>query len=56
MLHGHAHAGAFEGAIGDVPVYNVAVPVLGRDFWIVELEGAEVKVEAEPAAPVAGPH
>ena len=35
---------------------NVAVPVLGRDFWIVELEGAEVKVEAEPAEPVAGPH
>jgi Icc-related predicted phosphoesterase len=56
VLHGHAHAGAFEGAIGDVPVYNVAVPVLGRDFWIVELEGAEVKVGAEPAAPVAGPH
>ena len=29
VLHGHAHAGTFEGAIGDVPVYNVSVPVIG---------------------------
>jgi Icc-related predicted phosphoesterase len=56
VLHGHAHGGTFEGSIDDIPVYNVAVPVLGRDFWIFELEGAEVKVEAEPAEPVAGPH
>jgi uncharacterized protein len=56
VLHGHAHGGTFEGSVDDVPVYNVAVPVLGRDFWIFELEGAEVTVEAEPAAPVAGPH
>ena len=56
VLHGHAHGGTFEGSIDDVPVYNVAVPVLGRDFWIFELEGAEVKVDAEPAEPVAGPH
>jgi uncharacterized protein len=64
VLHGHAHAGAFEGSIGHVPVYNVAVPVMGRDFWIFELEGGmetpaeqpEIHVEAEPAQPAAGPH
>ena len=38
VLHGHAHAGSFEGRIGDVPVYNVAVHVTGRDFWIFDLE------------------
>jgi Icc-related predicted phosphoesterase len=38
VLHGHAHAGTFEGAIGDVPVYNVSVPVIGRDFWLFELD------------------
>ncbi|MGO9907118.1 MAG: hypothetical protein ACLP4R_17860 [Solirubrobacteraceae bacterium] len=38
VLHGHAHAGTFEGAIGKVPVYNVSVPVLGRDFWLLELD------------------
>jgi Icc-related predicted phosphoesterase len=37
VLHGHAHAGAFEGRIDRVPVYNVAVQVIGRDFWIFEL-------------------
>jgi Icc-related predicted phosphoesterase len=38
VLHGHAHAGTFEGAIGTVPVYNVSVPVIGRDFWLFELD------------------
>jgi Icc-related predicted phosphoesterase len=38
VLHGHAHAGTFEGAIGSVPVYNVSVPVIGRDFWLFELD------------------
>ena len=37
VLHGHAHAGTFEGRIGDSPVYNVSVPVMGRDFWVFEL-------------------
>jgi Icc-related predicted phosphoesterase len=46
VLHGHAHAGAFQGAIGDVPVYNVAVPVLGRDFFVFELDGATVRTAA----------
>ncbi len=38
VLHGHAHSGTFEGAIGNVPVYNVSVPVIGRDFWLFELD------------------
>ena len=41
VLHGHAHGGRFEGSIGDVPVFNVSVPVMGRDFWVFELSGAE---------------
>jgi Icc-related predicted phosphoesterase len=41
VLHGHAHAGRFEGAIGSTPVYNVSVPVMGRDFWVFELSGLE---------------
>ena len=53
VLHGHAHAGTFEGRIGNVPVYNVAVHVTKKDFWIFDLEGragrTEVEVEAPPA-------
>jgi Icc-related predicted phosphoesterase len=45
VLHGHAHAGSFEGAVGDVPVYNVAVHVTGRDFYVFDFEGHEVEVE-----------
>lgn len=67
VLHGHAHAGTFEGSIGGVPVYNVAVPVMGQDFWVFELEGGvespaahpDIRVEAEPAVPPGrhvGPH
>jgi len=41
VLHGHAHAGSFEARIGAVPVYNVSVPVMGRDFWVFELSGLE---------------
>lgn len=37
VLHGHAHAGELAAAIGEVPVYNVAVPVMRRDFWIFDL-------------------
>jgi uncharacterized protein len=44
VLHGHAHAGSFEGAIGPVPVYNVAVHVTGRDFYVFELGPHEVEV------------
>ncbi|MBV9311040.1 MAG: metallophosphoesterase [Solirubrobacterales bacterium] len=38
VLHGHAHAGTFRGSIGEVPVYNVSVPVMGQDFWLFELD------------------
>ena len=41
VLHGHAHSGRFEGRIGDVPVHNVSVPVMGQDFWVFELSGLE---------------
>jgi Icc-related predicted phosphoesterase len=41
VLHGHGHAGTFEGFIGKIPVYNVSLPVIGRDFWIFELDGAK---------------
>jgi Icc-related predicted phosphoesterase len=40
VLHGHAHAGSFEGRIGEIPVYNVALHVIGRDFWLFDVEGA----------------
>jgi Icc-related predicted phosphoesterase len=40
VLHGHAHAGTFRGALGEVPVYNVSVPVMGEDFWVFEMTGA----------------
>lgn len=38
VLHGHAHAGSFKGGIGEVPVYNVAVHVTQRDFYVFDLE------------------
>jgi uncharacterized protein len=47
VLHGHAHAGSLEGRIGEVPVYNVSVPVIGKDFWHVELEAP-----ARPHSPI----
>ncbi len=43
VLHGHAHAGSFEGRIGEIPVYNVAVHVTGRNFWIFELDASGVR-------------
>ncbi len=52
VLHGHAHAGSFEGHIGQVPVYNVAVPVIGRDFWIFDLEGMRGRSEVEVEGPL----
>ena len=39
VVHGHGHAGRFDGSIGDIPVYNVALPVIRRDFWLFELDG-----------------
>src|SRR3954449_1036523 len=46
VLHGHAHAGTFEGRLGDVPVHNVSVPVIKRDFWVFELAVAEKRASA----------
>jgi Icc-related predicted phosphoesterase len=51
VLHGHAHAGSFEGCIGQIPVYNVAVHVTGRDFWVFDLEGARGRSEVEVEGP-----
>jgi uncharacterized protein len=49
VLHGHGHAGTYEGFIGAVPVYNVSLPVMGRDFALFELENGTVRdVSTEP--------
>ena len=37
VLHGHAHRGSFVGAVGDVPVRNVAVHVTGEEFAFFDL-------------------
>jgi Icc-related predicted phosphoesterase len=37
VLHGHAHAGTFEGFVGAIPVHNVSIPVLGRDFFVFDV-------------------
>jgi len=47
VVHGHAHAGTFAGAIGSTPVHNVSVPVIGQDFWTFEIPCA-----ARPTSPV----
>src|SRR3954467_3095429 len=41
VLHGHAHAGQLRTELQGIPVFNVSVPVMGRDFWIFELSGAK---------------
>jgi uncharacterized protein len=52
VVHGHAHAGTFEGRIGDSPVYNVAIHVTGRDFYVFDLEvEARGRAEVEVATP-----
>jgi Icc-related predicted phosphoesterase len=55
VLHGHAHSGTFEGHVGGIPVFNVAVHVMNREFWMFELEPhareevdrAEVRLDEE---------
>ena len=49
VVHGHAHHGSFEGEIDGVPVYNVAVHVMGREFWVFELD-AERHASSPPLA------
>jgi Icc-related predicted phosphoesterase len=51
VVHGHAHAGSFEGAIATTPVYNVAVHVTGKDFYVFELEATAGRSEVEVDAP-----
>jgi uncharacterized protein len=52
VVHGHAHAGTFEGRIGDSPVYNVAIHVTGRDFHVFDLEvELRGRTEVELATP-----
>ena len=46
VVHGHAHAGTFEGRLADVPVFNVSVPVMKRDFWVFELTCADRRASA----------
>jgi uncharacterized protein len=41
VVHGHAHHGSFEGDVDGVPVYNVAVHVTGREFWVFELDAEQ---------------
>jgi Icc-related predicted phosphoesterase len=45
VLHGHAHAGRLEGRIGATPVFNVAIHVTGRDFWMFDLEPRAAEFE-----------
>jgi Icc-related predicted phosphoesterase len=47
VLHGHAHRGRFQGSIDSIPVFNVAVHVMGQDFWTFELEPAAGPVGVE---------
>jgi uncharacterized protein len=41
VLHGHAHSGAFQSSLEGVPVHNVSVPVIGRDFGVFELTSGD---------------
>jgi Icc-related predicted phosphoesterase len=49
VLHGHGHAGTYEGFVGAVPVFNVSLPVMGRDFAVFELgDGTVHDVSLQP--------
>lgn len=37
VVHAHAHSGAFRGAVGDVPVFNVSRDLLRGDVCVLEL-------------------
>jgi Icc-related predicted phosphoesterase len=48
ILHGHAHAGSPSGATpGGIPVYNVAQPVIGVPFRVLEIEPGRVAVSPD---------
>lgn len=55
VVHGHGHSGTFEGFVGAVPVFNVAVPVMGRDFFVFELDAEGTLVRAEGEKPQEAP-
>jgi uncharacterized protein len=50
VLHGHGHNGTFEGFVGAIPVFNVAVHVMNTDFWVFEFdrEGRLLHKRREP--------
>jgi Icc-related predicted phosphoesterase len=50
VLHGHAHRGSFEGDVEGVPVYNVAVHVMGREFWVFDLPCEQGARDVGPVA------
>ena len=57
VFHGHAHRGTFEGrSITGIPVYNVALPLLRRQFpegppfYVLEVEAATGPVETPQEA------
>jgi uncharacterized protein len=39
VVHGHAHAGTFEGRIAEVPVHNVSMFVMDEPYALFDLEG-----------------
>lgn len=51
VVHGHAHAGTFAGSIERVPVHNVSLPVIERDFWIFELDPQSGSASASTRRP-----
>ena len=53
VLHGHGHRGSFAGSIDETPVFNVGVPVTGRDFWIFEFDSTRALVGEPDEAPSA---
>lgn len=55
-VHGHGHTGTFEGFVGAVPVFNVAVPVLGRNFFVFELDAEGRLLTAEADRPQKSAH
>jgi uncharacterized protein len=55
-VHGHGHLGTFEGFVGAVPVFNVAVPVMGRDFFVFELDDEGRLLTAETDRPQKAAH
>jgi Icc-related predicted phosphoesterase len=58
VLHGHGHTGTFEGFIGAVPVFNVAVHVMDADFWVFEFdrEGRLLRKRSEPEPALRAAH